>query len=374
MSDDRETILVIGPACSGVTSVADALRERFSRYRVVEQQGPGEHPAAVVFVVSAAAPLIESDARLLDAAAAHTDAVVAVVSKIDVHRTWKRVLEANRELLTGYADRYMRLAWVGAAADPHVGQVRIDRVVGELRTLLNKAAPITRNPLHSSKSQVRPRTARALAVRSQVQQSRVHISGQIRAMCMALRADFRNEAAEVTRREVDEFSSRVRRRALNAAAELDASLSDRLTRLADGLELSTPPCPPLESYLPRFCRPRLEDRLTVLFSAGFGLGAALTLGRLLADFAPSWTPAVIGCALAVGIALTVWVIRTRRLLAERAALDRWVTEVTAGLRVAIDERAMTRLLAAESALAAAAAIGEFPDLRRFTNPARRDRT
>jgi len=367
MSDEWETILVIGPACSGATSVAGLLRARFGEYRVVEQLGPGEHPAAVVFVVSAAAPMVESDARLLDAAAAHTDAVVVAVSKIDVHRRWRQVLEANRA-------RYARLAWVGVAADPHVGQVKVELLIEQLRALLTRQARLPRKPLRSKESQLRTRTAVALATRSQVQQSRVQISGQVRAVCIALRTDLRNEAAEVTRCEVDEFCSRVRRRVVNAAAELDATLTDRLTRLADGVELTTPSLPPLESYLPRFCPPRLENRLTVLLSAGFGLGAALTLGRLFAEFAPSWTPAVIGGALAGGIALTVWVIRSRRLLAERAALDRWVTEVTAGLRAAIDERALTRLLEAESALAAVAAAGEFPDLPRFTNPTRRDRT
>jgi len=86
---------------------------------------------------------------------------------------------------------------------------------------------------------------------------------------------------------------------------------------------------------------------------------ALTVGRLLADLMPSRTPEVIIGTLLAGIALTGWVIRTRRLLAERAALERWVTEVTAGLRAAVEERVLTQFLAAESALAAAAATGEF---------------
>ena len=374
MSDDRETILVIGPTCSGVTSVADRLGERFRAYQVVEQLSPGEHPAAVVFVVSAAAPMNESDARLLAAAAVHTDAVVAAVSKIDVHRRWPWTLEINRALLTGYADRYTRLAWVGVAADPHIGQVRVDKLAEEVRAVLARQVDSPRNPLRPREFQARPRSVRSLVVRSKVQQSRVHISGQVRAMCTALRTDLRNDAAEVTRREVDEFCSRVHRRAADVAAEVDASLTGQLADLADGIELSAPPCPPLESYLPRFFRPRLENRLSNLLSAGFGLGAALTLGRLLADFAPSRAPTVIAGALVAGIALTVWVIRTRRLLAERAALDRWVTEVTAGLRAAVEERALIRLVAVESALAAVAARGEFPDLRRFANPARGDRT
>ena len=109
MSAERDTILVVGPALSGVTSVAGALRERLGGHRVVEHRvvehlGPGERAAAVVFVVSAAAPMIESDARLLDAVA-HTGAVVAAVSKIDVHRTWPQILATNRALLAGYAAR-----------------------------------------------------------------------------------------------------------------------------------------------------------------------------------------------------------------------------------------------------------------------------
>jgi len=367
MSDDRKTVLVIGPACSGATGVADSLRARCGEIRVVEQLDPGERADAVVFVVSAAAPMVESDACLLDAAATYTNAVVAAVSKIDVHRCWPQVLEANRA-------RYTRLAWVGVAADPHIGQIRVDRLVDELRELLDRQQREPRKLLHSKEFQTRKRSARALAVRSKVQQSRIHITSQVRTLCMALRTDLRNESAEVNRCQVDEFCSAVRRRAMNLAAELDATLTSTLADLTEGHELSVPPCPPLESYLPRFCPPRSENRLTVLLSAGFGLGAALTLGRLLAEFAPSWTPAVIACALVAGIALTGWVIRTRWLLAQRAALDRWVTEVTAGLRAAIDERALTRLLAAESALAAAAVTGEFADLRRFTNPTRSDRT
>ena len=119
MIDGRPIVLVTGAALSGVTSVAGALADRLKRHRVVERLEPGEQPAAVVFVVSAAAPLTESDAGVLDVAAANTDAVVAAVSKIDVHRTWPQVLDADRALLARHAARYARLAWVPVAADPH---------------------------------------------------------------------------------------------------------------------------------------------------------------------------------------------------------------------------------------------------------------
>jgi hypothetical protein len=52
----------------------------------------------------------------------------------------------------------------------------------------------------------------------------------------------------------------------------------------------------------------------------------------------------------MGLVLTVWVVGIRALLHDRAVLDRWVTDVTATLRSAVEERVATRVLAAETAL------------------------
>jgi hypothetical protein len=116
----RDVVLVTGPWMAGVTGVVSALRERLPQHKFVEsmQLGPGDSPAAVLFVVSAAAALTESDCALLDAAAEHTDVLVGVVSKIDVHRTWRDVLAANCQTLAAHAPRYGRAPWVGAAAAP----------------------------------------------------------------------------------------------------------------------------------------------------------------------------------------------------------------------------------------------------------------
>ena len=104
----RDVVLVTGPWMAGVSGVVAALRERLPQHKFVESTdlGPGDAPLAVVFVVSAAAQLTESDCALLDAAAEHTDVVVGVVSKIDVHRTWRDVLTANRDALAAHAPRY----------------------------------------------------------------------------------------------------------------------------------------------------------------------------------------------------------------------------------------------------------------------------
>ena len=370
MSEHRGVILVIGPALSGATSVANALRQRRGGCRVVECLGPGERPAAVVFVVSAAAPMTQSQIALLDAAAASTDAVVAAVAKIDVHRGWPQVLEENRALAASPA-----LSWVGVAADPHIGPSKLEPLLDALDVALARDRRSPRNQLLPNKSHAQSRIRdreRAVAFR-ELRVARVQLTGQARATCASMRADLRRDAAGLSRRGVDEFCSGVRRRSARAVAELDATLS----RLVDDLDIAgidipwidTPgidgapeSCPALETYLPRFGRVR-ADRVTALLSAGFGLGVALTFGRLLADLAPDWTAAITAASLLAGIGLSGWVIRARGLAAERAALDRWVTEVTAGLRTAMEERVVMQVLAAETAMAAEATAGRNASCR-----------
>ena len=94
----------------------------------------------------------------------------------------------------------------------------------------------------------------------------------------------------------------------------------------------------------------------MLVGAGFGLGVALTLSRLLADLAPGLTVAgAVACA-AIGLGLTVWVVGTRGLLRDRALLDRWAGEATGLVQSAAEQLVATRVLAAESSLTAA--LGE----------------
>lgn len=142
-----DAVLVTGPWMAGVTAVAAALQERLPQHKFVESTdlGPGEVPTAVVFVVSAAAHLTPSDCALLDAATEHTDAVVGVVSKIDVHRGWREVLAANRDTLAAHAPRYARVPWVGAAALPDVGEPDVDDLAKTVAAQLDDADLARRN-------------------------------------------------------------------------------------------------------------------------------------------------------------------------------------------------------------------------------------
>lgn len=172
-----------------------------------------------------------------------------------------------------------------------------------------------------------PVTGRAARIR--LQQSRVESSAAIRAACLGLRTELQADAADLDR--VEDFVRHARRQVARVAAELDPDLR----RL--------PVAPLLRP-------PGLESRLASVLGVTLGAGAALTLGRVAADLVPGWGAAVAaGCALA-GMALGLWVIRARRLLAERAAADRWIAETVGALRSALEERAAARILAAEVTL------------------------
>ncbi len=90
-----------------------------------------------------------------------------------------------------------------------------------------------------------------------------------------------------------------------------------------------------------------ERGLTVALGAGFGLGVGLAAGRLLVDVVPALAGAATPVGLLVGLALTVWLVRTRAVLHYRAGLDRWVVESAAALRAQAEDRVAEALIAAE---------------------------
>jgi hypothetical protein len=154
----------------------------------------------------------------------------------------------------------------------------------------------------------------------------------------------------MSRRRLSKFEPYVRSRADEVVDEVDEGITTHLGDAAEELELSAPPVPsppavPEVSEPPLKSR-RLETPLMMILGAGFALGVALVVMRLFAGLAPQLTIA----GGLVGLVLTLWVVRIRGLRHDRAALDRWVTDVTSTLRAAVEERVVTRVLAAESAL------------------------
>ena len=228
----RDVVLVTGPWLAGVSGVVAVLRERLPQHKFVESTdlGPGDAPMAVVFVVSAAAHLTESDCALLDAAAEHTDVVVGVVSKIDVHHAWRDVLAANRDALAAHAPRYAQVPWVGAAAMPELGEARVDDLVDAVAGQLADSDIARRNRLRAWESRLQTvaqrfdrdaegagrqarvdalreerstalrdrrqsKSERTITLRGQIQQARVQLSYFARNRCTSVRGELQEDAA-----------------------------------------------------------------------------------------------------------------------------------------------------------------------------------
>jgi hypothetical protein len=388
--ESRDAVLVTGPWLAGVTSLIDALRQRLPDVTFVEtgELSVIEAPIAVVFVVSAVARLTESDCALLDVAAANTDLVIGVVSKIDAHRNWRDVLAADRQALIAHDARYRDVSWVGVAAAPDLGDPKIDELAERLGHL-GDARLARRNRLRAWETRLQTvmrrceedaagvgrkariaelreqrtatmrdcrlaKTERTIALRSQIQQARLQLTYFARNRCTSVRAELQEDASNTSRRKLGEFEPYVRIRAGEVADEVDEGITKHLSDVATELHLSAPGSPPPmgppEVPEPPLKSRRLETQLTMILGAGFGFGVALAITRLFAGLAPGLTIAGLVVGGLVGLLLTVWVVGIRGLLQDRAVLDRWVTDVTATVRSAVEERVATRVLAAETAL------------------------
>ncbi|MBW0016369.1 MAG: hypothetical protein JO236_02295 [Mycobacterium sp.] len=396
----RDVVLVTGPWLAGVTGVVAALRERLPQHKFVEstELGPGDAPIAVVFVVSAAVPLTQSDCAQLDSAAENTDVVVAVVSKIDVHRNWREVLSSNRDKLAAHAPRYGKVPWVGAAAAPEVGEPRVDDLVAAVQGLLADPDVGRRNRLRAWESRLetvisrfdrdaagagrrarvdalreersaalrqrrQSRTENTVTLRGRLQQARLQLSYFARTRCSSVRTELQEDVARLTRRKLPEFEAYTRSRVDEVVVEVAEGTNTHLADLGQAmgvpltpaaLEDPSAPLPVVEFGPPALKSRRLETQLMILLGAGFGLGMALTLSRLVASLAPGLNSLVAVAAgvacMAVGLAVTVWVVNIRGLLHDRAVLDRWTGDVSTSLRSVVEQLVATRVLGAESVL------------------------
>ena len=387
----RDLVLVTGPWFAGSTSLAAALRTRLPDRVVVDAATLGEHqaPAAVIFVASAVAPLTASDLALLDDAAANTDLVIGAVSKVDVHRSWRDVLVADREAAAAHDPRFADMVWVGVAAAPQLGEPRLDELVDALEQGLAHRLLARRNRLRVQQSRLRhavrqhddaglgrearmtalrqergealrrhrmARSERAISLRSRIQQVRVQLAYFARNRCASLRGELVEDAATVVRRRIAAFEEYVDGRVDDLLTEVHDGIGEQLADLAAEFGLPVPTDePPLDR--PPVTRPPLrgdnvETRLMMLLGTVLGMGVALTLSRLLVDVARSYTVAGVAAGAAVGLAVAVWAFGARRTLRDRAVLDRWVGDVINELRPALEQHVATQVLHAESALTA----------------------
>lgn len=397
-----DVVLVAGPWLAGTTSVLTALRDRMPQHTFVESADlqAGEAPMAVVFVVSAAAPLTESDCALVDLVSNHTDLVVGVCSKIDAHRDWRDVRDADAEILAARATRYGQMSWAGVAAAPDLGEPQLDDLVELLASRLDDPAVPRRNRLRAWETRLESvigryqadgsgadrkarvdalrerrdevtrtrrlaRTERSIALRSQLQQARVQLGYFARNRCNSVRAELQEDVAALSRRRIPAFESYTRQRAVDVVTEVDEGITKHFGDVAAELGFS-PPEAAAPAAVPDIGEPSLksrvlETRLMVVLGIGFGLGVALTVSRLLAGAAPRMALAGLAVGAVVGLLLTIWVVGIRGLLRDRVVLDRWVNDAVAIVRSAVEERVATRALTAETTLTTQLAAREEKD-------------
>jgi hypothetical protein len=385
-----EAVLVTGPWLAGVSSLTAALRQRMPEHEFVESDelAPDIAPIAVVFAVSAVAPLAQSDCAVLDGAVRHTDLVIGALTKIDVHRDWRAVLSADADAVGAHAPRLRDMPWVGVAAAPANGSPHVDALVAVLADTLaddtlarrNRlrtwethlgeqvaaataaAADPTSAALHRRREEILrdarvSRSERTIALRSRIQQARVQLGYFARNRCASVRTELAEDAATwgglpwLGRRRADDFQTYVAGRAAQVAAEVDSGVTEQFRDIAAELGLVAPQ-PPAAPLIPEvggagLTSRRLEMQLMMLLGAGFGLGVALAASRLFTGLAPGLTAVGALAGGLLGLLLTVWVVGIRGLLHDRALLDRWVGRVTAALREDTEALVATRVLAAE---------------------------
>ena len=402
----RDSVLVIGPALSGTTSVADVLRSRLPGRRFVEELPPGECPTAVVFVVSATGPLVESDCHLLDSVAASTDLVIGVVSKIDVHRRWRDVLETNRDSLVPYLGCRERMRWVGASAAPDIGAPDVEALTEMVRAGLADGGLARRNELRAAESWLMrleserqvavtallserdtalrarrlARAEQSIVVRTEVNRRRLQLLDFARERCGSVRATLRSALATTRRRDLVAFT----RWAVATLADLgdevvceadrhlgatgpgatglgvaDAGTPNTRTRSSVGV-------PPVDAGPPPPRPPRQEVVLAVLLGGGFGVGLALTVWRVLVGLAPGWSTECGFACTAMGLTLAIWTVHARQSVIERAVVDRWVGELTDRARASLEGWVGRRMLEADAKWSAEAAERDAREALRFS--------
>jgi hypothetical protein len=201
------------------------------------------------------------------------------------------------------------------------------------------------------------RSDSSIALRSRIQQARVALMYSARNRCASARTELLELVAATSRRAFGDVEQCVRRRCRDIAAEVDEEISTQTRDVAAELGVMEPPRPPPMRMVaitdPPVRSRRLETQLMTVLGAGFGLGVAVVVSRLFAGLSPEPTVAGMAASAVVGLAITVWIVRIRALLHDRAVLDRWVSAVITAVRSAAEERVVTRMLAAEAALMSA---------------------
>lgn len=412
--DEIERARVSRPAGVHLTGTAGSgkseLRRELSRLvgSAIEFTDSVADAAVVMIVVDASAPVGRVEVEQWRAALESTP-VVFVVNKIDVHRHWREVVSADTDVIAECVPRAVectfhpvsvRLARIGresndAAMSAESGLVAVADRLGAL--LLQTAALGTERKyaaaVQDCASEARASiVARARAVtggsdtaelrarRAELVGERDNLGGDRRALLHnriqrvrvesvhTAAEDFRALIAEVKRTidgagraELTHLPAHVAESARGARNRADAALTARLRAVETELGLTPLQAEsvadaPLDIGEPSRRR-GVEDVVMIVVGASAGVG----LGRLVVSpmaLVPAWAVANTVITLVLGGALAWWITRSRSLVADRAHLRGWTQETVARVKSSVEQRLLSRILDAESMLAAAVASAD----------------
>ncbi|MDI9926104.1 MULTISPECIES: hypothetical protein [Rhodococcus] len=412
--DEIERARVSRPAGVHLTGTAGSgkseLRRELSRLvgSTIEFTDSVADAAVVMIVVDASAPVGRVEVEQWRAALESTP-VVFVVNKIDVHRHWREVVSADADVVAECVPRAVgctfhpvsvRLARIGresgdAAMSAESG---LGAVADRLGALLLQTAALGTERKYAAAVQdcasgarasivARARavtggsdTAELRARRAELVSERDKLGGDRRALLHnriqrvrvesvhTAAEDFRALTAEVKRTidgagraELTHLPAHVAESARGARNRADAALTARLRAVETELGLTPLQAEsvadaPLDIGEPSRRR-GVEDVVMIVVGASAGVG----LGRLVVSpmaLVPAWAVANTVITLVLGGALAWWITRSRSLVADRAHLRGWTQETVARVKSSVEQRLLSRILDAESMLAAAVASAD----------------
>lgn len=403
---DPVGVFVTGTSGSGVSSIEAELD--LLPGSLLERAPDVASAAVVLFVFDASAPL--GRRALADLASALESTTTGLlVNKIDVHRDWRDVQRLVAASIAELVPRAVDASfWPTSATLAERARIAVDprmrstlyeesgivdvhgfvesalaqhrdvlrerkynaavrgAAAGARREILAKARAVTSV---SNTAGLRAERARLVDVRDRTRAER---SAALRSRMQLARSETIHDINDATRgyavsaREAIESAGRARLRHLHvelaeqlgmAVSRVDSRLTERLRAVDIELGLSGEPLQSKDLTVdraePSVRRRGAEDTMMILVGASAGVG----LGRVVMSplsVVPALDIAVIPASLLLGAVSAWWLVRSRSLVADRAHLRTWVTDVSAAARSSLEQAALARILATETAFSAAA--------------------
>lgn len=403
-------VFVTGTPGSGVSAVGtelDALAGDVAGV-TLHHATDAASAAVVVFVIDASAPL--GRRALADLAPVlESTAVAILVNKTDVHRDWREVHRSVSQAVEEYVPRSVDVSfWPTSAKLAERSRIAVDGEVraalieesgledvlrylvyaleqppallrerkynaavhvaaaGARREIVAKARAVTSGAntvdLRAERSRLtdirdRARTDRAAVLRSRMQLARSQVAHDVGEAARVFATKARDAIDSANSAELSHLQKHLGEQLRHTVIGVEDRLDDRLRAIdADlGLAAELPPRPE-STVSPADPSPRsrgVEDKMMIVVGASAGVG----LGRIAVSpvsMVPALDITVIPVSLVLGALCAWWLVRSRKLVADRTHLRTWVGEAAVAARSSSEQSSLARILTAEQLYTAAA--------------------